>query len=156
SALALISSAHSYKRSVYLITDVTTSSWKPFLDSYDVSRIDPKIDLVLIPVGNVGPPNLSLTALSLDTTLVLKGRLAPITAVVTNFGNRPQKSKMSLFVDGIKKQEMSISLEAEEVKRFPFTLSFPAEGISHVRATLDDDCLPQDNVRHLAVGFLDR
>jgi len=153
-ALKLLVPVRSFKRTVYVITDVTKSSWKPFLDAYDPARIDPEIQLVLVPIGETAPPNLAVTELTLSSPLVLKGRGVPIQATVANFGDVPQKTRLSLLINGDKKHDLPVELAPGERKRLTASCTFIAEGISHVRATLSGDSLPQDDSRHLAVKVL--
>ncbi len=150
-AIKLLTQVRSYKRTLYLITDVTAAPWKTFLESYDPRGIDKNIDLVLIPIGSPVPYNLTLESLSLGAPIVLKGRTIGIWATVFNHSAQGQKTRISLIVDGDKKDEKSVELKPQEKKRIMFSCVFPTEGTSHVRATLSGDYLPQDDTRHLAV-----
>ncbi|MFZ2956492.1 MAG: BatA and WFA domain-containing protein [Candidatus Ozemobacteraceae bacterium] len=154
-AMKLLTPVRSYKRSVYVITDVTKNSWKPFLDAYDLKRLDPGIDLVLVPVGGeTAPPNLSVTELSLLTPIVLKGRSVPVQATVANFSARTQRTMLSLFIDGDKKLELPVELQPGEHKRVTASCTFLTDGMSQVRATLPPDALSHDDSRYLAVKVL--
>lgn len=154
SALKLLNNVKSYKRSIYLITDTTRQAWKPLLDSYDLKRIDPTIDLILIPVGTIQPANLTMADMEVEAPIVLKGRPVPLFGTVWNQSDQPQKTRVSVHVNGDKKHEEALELEPLEKKRFSFVYTFPEAGISHVRMSLPGDALAQDDVRHLAVKVL--
>ncbi|MBF0499088.1 MAG: BatA domain-containing protein [Candidatus Riflebacteria bacterium] len=154
-AIKMLMPIRSYKRSVYVISDVTKNSWKPFLDAYDLKRVDSGLDLVLVPVGGeTAPPNLAITELSLRTPVVLKGRSVPVQATVVNFGSHLQKTVLSIFIDGDKKLEIPVELQPGEHRRVIASCTFAAEGVSHVRANLPADALVFDDSRHLAVKVL--
>lgn len=59
--LKMLAEVQSYKRTLYVVTDMTKSAWNPFLANYDLKAIDPGIDLVLVPVGDRSLPNLAVT-----------------------------------------------------------------------------------------------
>lgn len=154
-AVKLLAPVKSYKRSVYLITDVTENAWKPFLEQYDLRKIDPSLDLVLVPIGgDTAPPNLAVTELALNTPLVLKNRPGTLQVTIANFSARQQKTTVSVFIDGDKKLEVPVDLTAGEKKRVTASCTFTIEGISHVRASLSGDSLTYDDSRHLAVKVL--
>ncbi|NLI77186.1 MAG: VWA domain-containing protein [Candidatus Riflebacteria bacterium] len=154
-AVKLVAPVRSYKRTVYLITDLTRVAWKPLLDNGDLlARIDPGIELVLIPVGDGSPPNLAVAGLELEQPLVMKGRTAVLWATVANHSDRPRQTRLSILVAGDKKQDLPIDLEARSRKRVKVPITFPAEGVVDVAALLPADSLPEDDVRHLAVPVL--
>ncbi|RCK78886.1 MAG: hypothetical protein OZSIB_1036 [Candidatus Ozemobacter sibiricus] len=154
-AVKLVAPVRSYKRAVYLITDMTSVAWKPLLESGDVlGRIDPGIELVLIPVGDGSPPNLAVAEVSLDQPLVMKGRPATVWVTVANHGDRARTTRLSLLVDGDKKQEMPLEVPARGRQRVKVPVTFPAEGMVAVTAQLPADALPHDDVRYLAVQVL--
>ncbi|HNV70644.1 MAG TPA: BatA domain-containing protein, partial [Candidatus Ozemobacteraceae bacterium] len=153
-ALKLLSQVRNTKRTLYVITDLTTQAWKPFTDTYDLKRIDKDIDLVLIPIGNEAPVNLSVSKLTCEAPVVIKGRSAPVAITVSNHSARSQKSVLSLYLDGEKKWETPVDLDARGSKRLLASCTFPQAGVSQIRATLTGDTLPQDDQRHLAVKVL--
>ncbi len=50
-ALKLLSPLKTHKKAVFLITDMTESSWRPFLERYDIAETDKSIDLIVVPMG---------------------------------------------------------------------------------------------------------
>ena len=154
-ALKLLSPVRSYKRAIYLVTDMTLVSWKSILENSELlTRVDPTIDLILVPVGEGSPPNLSVSELSLEQSLVMKGRPANIWVTVSNNSDRPRKTHLSVLVGEDKKQDLPLELEAGAKKRVKVPTTFTAEGIAHVTAVLPADSLPYDDVRHLVVNVL--
>lgn len=154
-AMKLLAPVKSYKRSIYLITDVTQNAWKPFLEQYDLRRIDSQLDLVLVPIGGeTAPPNLAVTGLALNTPLVLKSRPTTLQVTIANHSARQQKTILSVFIEGDKKLEVPVDLAANETRRVSASCTFTLEGVSHVRASLSGDSLTHDDSRHLAVKVL--
>jgi len=153
-ALKLLAPVKNFKRSIYLITDMTNSSWKPFLTTYDLSAIDKSLDLVLIPIGEGIPPNVAVTELGIESPLVLKDRPTPMWATIANYSIRPQKTRLSVFIEDDKKHDISIDLQPNDKKRVTFSCEFKSEGVAHVRAALPTDSLSQDDTRHLAVKVM--
>jgi hypothetical protein len=153
-ATRLLQDVRSFKRSVYLISDMTADSWQPLLTSSLFKDFPKDIERVLIPLGTVQPQNLTLSDLALASPIVLRGKPTPIWATVTNHSPRPGKSTLSFFVNGDKKSESPLEIKANESKRVLFSSVFPQEGTAHVKAMLGGDSLPQDDSRHLAVKVL--
>ncbi len=150
-ALKLLMPIRAFKRTVYLVTDMTKSSWEPLLSVYDLKRIDPSIDLVLVQVGESAPPNMAVTELGIDAPMVMKGRPVQLRATVVNHSNQAQNSRISFFIGDDKKSEQTLDLGPHSSKRLEIPITFGEEGMQHVRAVLPADALPQDDVRHLAV-----
>ncbi|HOY66860.1 MAG TPA: BatA domain-containing protein [Candidatus Ozemobacteraceae bacterium] len=150
-ALKLLAPVRAFRRTVYLVTDLTKSSWEPLLATYDLKRIDPSIDLVLVQVGDAAPPNLAVTELAIDDPMVMKGRPATLRATVVNHSAQPHTTRLSILVGDDKKSEQTIELGPNGSKRLEIPLTFGDTGFQHVRAVLPADALPQDDVRHLAV-----
>ncbi|MBF0546868.1 MAG: BatA and WFA domain-containing protein [Candidatus Riflebacteria bacterium] len=154
-ALKMLLPIKSFKKSVYVISDVTKTGWKNFVENFDLEKIPHEIDLVLVPIGEEGaPPNTAISDLALDTPIVLKGRSTPLRTTISNFSSSQQKTMLSIFIDGDKKHEIAIDLAPNEKKRVLASCTFPTEGVSHVRASLGGDSLPADDSRHLAVRVL--
>lgn len=150
-ALKLLLPVRAFKRTVYLVTDMTKTAWEPLLSTYDLKRIDPTIDLVVIPVGGAAPPNMAVTELRIDEPMVMKGRQVTLRANVVNHSDQPQSTRLSVLIGEDKKSEQSVELGPRGSKRVDIPMTFGDEGLQHVRAVLPADALPQDDVRHLAV-----
>lgn len=149
--LKLLSQVQSFKRAVYVITDMTKASWQSFLATYDLDRIDPGIDLILVPIGDKSPDNLAITQMTMESPIVMSGKSAATAITVSNFSERKRSTRLSLFIDGEKKHEVPIEIEGRVKKKVIVECVFPREGIAHVRASLPTDTLPYDDDRHLAV-----
>ncbi len=153
-ALKLLSQAKSYRRQIFMITDLTETAWKQFIDTYDLKRIDSSIDLVLIPVGEGSPPNMTVSDLSVTDPLILQGRSTVVRATVVNHGSRQQKTRVSLFIGDDKKQETAIEVDPKAKKTVDFVIKFPKEGLVNLSASILPDSLLHDNVRCLAARVL--
>lgn len=150
-ALKLLLPVRAFKRTIYLVTDMTKTSWEPLLSAYDLKRIDPSIDLVLVQVGGAAPPNMAVTELRIDDPMIMKGRQVTLQANVVNYSDQPQTTRVSILVGEDKKNEQTVELGPRGSKRIEVPMAFGDEGLQHVRAVLPSDALPQDDVRHLAV-----
>lgn len=140
-----------YKKTIYLITDMTASSWKRLLDIYDLERIDPDIDLALVPIGNADIPNMAVTDIKAPDTMLSEGTSAKIKVTVKNGSKRPEKNTLSLYVNGHKKADIPFEIEADSEKEIQTELRFSEPGNIQITASLPDDLLPLDNRRHLAL-----
>jgi hypothetical protein len=152
--LKMLSEVQSYKRTLYVITDMTKSAWDPFLDNYDIENMAPGVDLVLVPIGDRPMANLAVSELKQETPLIMAGRTGKISTIVSNFSPNPVSTKLSVYVDNEKKNELPVALEAGARQRVEVDCSFPRAGFSHVRVALPSDALVHDDERHLAVRVL--
>jgi hypothetical protein len=149
----LLQPVQAFRRTIYLVTDVTASAWKPFLDNHEMT-FDPTLQIVLVPIGDRSIPNLAVTGLTLPNPLVMRGRTAVLHAEVANFATTPKATRLSLFLDGEKKNEIPLTLEPNSRRKVTFECAFPREGLIPIEVRLPADALPQDDVRHLAVRVL--
>ena len=150
-ALELLVPLTGYKRTIYVVTDMTESSWKPFVEKYDLDRIDKGIDLVMVPIGNSTPDNMAVTGLETDASVVMLGRKIPLKITVANYTNKKQKVKISLSINGERRTGSEIEIEANSEKVSIIDCAFSKTGMNHIEASIQNDAMPSDDQRHLAL-----
>lgn len=150
-ALELLVPLKGYRRSIYVVTDMTESAWKPFVDRYDLERIDKGIDLVMVPVGGTAPDNMAVTGLEIDASVVMIGRKVPLKVTVSNFTGKKQKCKIGISINGERKLGSEVEIEANSEKICEIECTFAKTGMNHVEASIQNDAMPLDDQRHLAV-----
>lgn len=150
-ALELLHPLNGYKRTIYVVTDMTETSWKPFIEKYDLERIDKGIDLVMVPVGDTAPENMAITGLEIDSSVVMLGRKIPLKITVANYTNKPQTAKINVSINGERRLGTEVKLEANSEKKCSLDCTFSKTGMNHLEASIQNDAMPLDDQRHLAV-----
>ena len=149
-ALKLLAPLPNYRRAVYVITDMTESAWKPFVEKYDLARVDKGIDLIMVPAGGTAPENLAVTGLEVDAPVIMSGRKVPVKIKVANHAARSRKARLTLSVNGERKFDREIEIEAGQEKETTIEVAFAKTGMNHLVAALPADALPYDDERHIA------
>lgn len=149
-ALKLLAPLPNYRRAVYVITDMTESAWKPFVEKYDLARVDKGIDLIMVPAGGTAPENLAVTGLEVDAPVIMSGRKVPVKIKVANHAVRARKARLTLSVNGERKFDREIEIEAGQEKETTIEVAFAKTGMNHLVAALPADALPYDDERHIA------
>jgi len=155
-ALKLLTPLKSYRRTLYVVTDMTKVAWKPFLEKYDINKIDPGIDLVLVPIGAASSENLGITSIKANKSLIMLNKPVDFSIKVANHSNRERKTKVSFFVNDVKKQEKSLDLPPNSEKKLSITYNFTQTGITNIKAQLPADSLSMDNTRYLSIKVLNQ
>ena len=150
-ALKLLVPLKNYRRAVYVITDMTESAWKPFIEKYDLAKVEPGIDLIMVPVGGVAPGNMAVTAFEADAPVVMSGRQIPLRVKLANYSAAKRKTRLTISVNGERKLEEEVEIEANAEKEIKVACTFSATGMNHVCAALQNDAMPYDDERHLAL-----
>jgi len=150
-ALKLLSPLKAYRRAVYVITDMTESSWQPFIEKYDLARVEPGIDLIMVPVGDTAPDNMAVTGIEVEAPVVMSGRQVPLKVTLANFSQRNRKARVTISINGERKLEEEVEVEANAVKDAKVMANFSATGMNQVTAAIQSDAMPFDDQRHLAV-----
>ena len=150
-ALELLVPLTGYKRTIYVVTDMTESAWKPFVEKYDLEKIDKGIDLVMVPVGGIAPENMAITNLETDASVVMLGRKVPLKLTVANYTNKKQVAKIGISINGERRIGADIEVEANSEKISVLDCSFSKTGMNHLEASIQGDAMPSDDTRHLAV-----
>ena len=150
-ALELLVPLSGYKRTIYVVTDMTESSWKPFVERYNLEGIDKGIDLIMVPVGGTTPENMAITGLEVDASVVMLGRKIPLKVTLSNFTNKRQIAKLSISINGERRIGKEIEIEENSEKICSLDCSFSKTGMNHIEANIQNDAMPFDDQRHLAV-----
>jgi len=149
-ALKLLAPLPNYRRAVYVITDMTESAWKPFVEKYDLAKVDKGIDLIMVPAGSTAPENLAVTGLEVDAPVIMSGRKVPVKIKIANHAARARKARLTLSVNGERKFDREIEVEAGQEKETTIEVAFAKTGMNHLVAALPADALPYDDERHIA------
>ncbi|GAB4267352.1 MAG: hypothetical protein Kow0029_01860 [Candidatus Rifleibacteriota bacterium] len=150
-ALKLLVPLKTYRRAVYVVTDMTESAWKPFIEKYQLKDVDPGIDLIMVPVGGAAPENLAVTDLEVAAPVVMSGRKVPLKVKVANHSQRNRMVRIIISINGERKHEQEIEVAADSEKETEIICSFARAGMNSVTASIQADSLPFDNERYLAV-----
>jgi hypothetical protein len=150
-ALKLLSPLKTYRRAIYVITDMTESAWQPFIEKYDLGKIEKGIDLIMVPVGGTAPDNLAITGLEAEAPVIMTGRQIPLKLTLANHSQRLRKTRVTISINGERKLEEEIEIAAAAVKDTRIMAKFTQTGMNHVSATIQSDAMPFDDQRHLAV-----
>lgn len=154
-ALELLAPLGAYRRSVYVVTDMNKASWKSFLQRYDLERVDPAIDLVMVPVGRDAPENMAITSFDVNVPMVMTGTKTPFSVELANYSPRNQTARVSLSVNSERKSVTEIEMQADSKREVIIETSFNTSGLTHVEVSIQADALLADNVRHLAIRVFD-
>lgn len=150
-ALKLLVPLKSYRRAVYVITDMTESAWKPFVEKYQLSEVDPGINLIMVPVGGAAPENMAVTNLEIAAPVVMSGRKVPLKVKVANSASRARSARIVVSINGERKYDREIDIPQEAEKEIEIECQFATAGMNSISAAIQADALPFDNERFLAV-----
>lgn len=150
-ALKLLVPLNTYRRAVYVITDMTESAWQPFIDKYDLAKVEPGIDLIMVPVGGTAPENMAVTGLEVNAPVIMTGRQVPLKVKIANYSPGARKARVTISLNGERKFDTETEIEAGSEKEVLVNCTFTATGMNHVVAAIQNDALPYDDERHLAV-----
>lgn len=150
-ALKLLVPLKAYRRAVYVITDMTRSSWQPFIEKYDLAKVEPGIDLIMVPVGGDASDNMAITNLEAEAPVIMTGRQVPLKVTLANHSQRSRRTRINISINGERKLEEEIEVEANTVKDARIMATFTGTGMNHVSAAIQSDAMPFDDQRHLAI-----
>lgn len=152
------------RKEVIVLSDLQAASWrKGGGPDEGLRRAIAKLETqrphsVVIDVGKDAGTNRAITSLRVDPSLVTTGIVPSpaITVAVRNFApSTADNVKVRLIVDGKVGPDRTISIaaNAEEVVAFPYDFTAPGEHL--VEARIDEDTLPLDDRRWLALPVRD-
>jgi len=148
------------RKEVIFLTDLQAASWRrPGAEADALKRATAKLDArraqsVVIDLGKDGGENRAVTDLRLDSPIVTLGGPAPkVIATVRNYGPKPAYDvKARLLIDGnLGPDQSAPEIAVGGDATFVFLPGFAAAGDHLVEVRIDDDPLPLDNRRRLAV-----
>lgn len=155
------------RKEVYLISDFQRADWAP--DSNvraaqirrSLKSLSQKAELVFLDVGESQTDNAAVTDFVADQSFFTVGEAVPLRATLHNFGfpvaGAPALTGqlVELFVDGQLVQSRRVDLPPGGETTVDFTHTFAAGGEHQVEVRLQDDALPLDNHRRLALPVQD-
>ncbi len=147
------------RKEVVFITDLQTTSWRKTGVEEALKRAVAKLEArkaqsTVIDLGKAGGENRAVTDLRLNQPVVALGSSDLVaTATVRNFGpNTVSAARVKLLIDGQLGPELPpIDLPVGVDVPVVFRPTFPASGDHMLEVKLDDDPLPLDNRRWMAV-----
>ncbi|MFO7899782.1 MAG: BatA domain-containing protein [Planctomycetota bacterium] len=150
------------RKDVYLITDMQATGWgtKDQAPSDELAAaletIAERATVFVVDKGpgSRRPENLAVVGLEADSQVVGVGRRVTFTAAVRNLGSAAKKEvHVNFFVDNFNQGNRKIDEVAPgETETVTFGYSFNERRAYVVHVRIDDDRLPADNVRYLAVN----
>jgi hypothetical protein len=147
------------QKEIYFITDLQKASWAatgglaaaPLQEL--AGNIAARANLVLIDLGQGSADNLAVTAFDLDDAFATVGRDSRFSATFRNFGRTNRSAlAVTLVVDGEVHDRRSVDLPAGEQTTLVLGHTFETAGHHLVEVQLEDDSLPLDNHRWLALN----
>lgn len=150
-ALKLLVPLQTYRRAIYVVTDMTETAWKPLIEKYKLSEVDKGIDLIMVPVGGAAPENMAVTGLEIVAPVVMSGRKVPLRVKIANYANRARNARLVISINGERKFEKEVELAPDSEKQSEIKLNFSKVGMNSLSAAVQADSLAFDNERFLAV-----
>ncbi|GAB4161195.1 MAG: hypothetical protein Tsb009_38480 [Planctomycetaceae bacterium] len=155
------------RKRVYFIGDFQKNTWIPVQTGQRerINRLMKSLaqhaQLKLIDLGSRGSENIAITQFDSKTPYVIAKRPLELIATLRNFGRDfALKKRLELYVDGILRDVRSVDLPPNSTQKIRFeyppqngaTIAPPLEkGEYYFEVRLQDDRLPLDNVRGLAI-----
>ncbi|HTU89070.1 MAG TPA: BatA domain-containing protein, partial [Gemmataceae bacterium] len=154
-------------REVYFLTDLQQSTWiarQPAALSATLQKIKERAQTIFVDVGREGAGNLAVTHLVLDDSMAVTGRMTPIVATLTNYGDTRSDVSVRLFVGKARAAAADKAYDLHEVedksvkqiKRgeaapVTFTYKFPTAGDYVLVVQVVHDDLELDDMRSAVV-----
>lgn len=145
-------------KEVYLITDLQQENWNPSgneesaLIREQLKKIAAQAQLVWIDVGQSGSQNAAVTDFQAAEPFVTAGRPVHLQATLRNYGSSTLPSQLvELYADGKLVETRRVDLSASAETQTHFTHTFSTSGEHQLEVRLEEDALPTDNHRWLAL-----
>jgi len=148
------------QKEILILTDLQQASWPQLASTgkEGLDRILAKIEarkprsIVIDLAGTTRSENRAITDIRIDSPVATVGMMAPIRAVLRNFGPSPaQGIAARLTVDGRLGPEQSVDLPVGEDVPIVFNHQFTTPGDHVVEIAIDNDQLSLDDRRRLVV-----
>lgn len=152
------------QKEIVFLSDLQTTSWTPRKGAEDglrkaIAQLEDRgARSSVIDLGSARGQNRGISALRLGSPVVTASGPAPIvTAMVRNYGREPASPRVRLAIDGqVTDERPADNLEPGEERAVSFVSPIGPAGDHLIEAILDDDPLPADNHRWIALTVLDR
>lgn len=145
------------RKEVVFLTDLQAASWRKPGAEDGLKRAVAKLEgrraqSIVIDLGKAGGENRAVVDLALNQPVVTLGTTDLVaTASVKNFGPGSYQGRARLLIDGQLGPDSSVEAKAGEEAKVSFRPSFATPGDHILEVKIDDDPLPLDNRRWLAV-----
>ncbi len=145
------------RKEVVFLTDLQTASWRKPGAEEPVKRAVAKLEArratsIVIDLGKAGGENRAVIDLALSRPVVTLGTTDLVaTATVKNFGPGSYQGRAQLLIDGQLGPDQEIAAKVGEDTKVSFRPAFATPGDHVIEVKIDDDPLPLDNRRWLAV-----
>ncbi len=145
-------------KEVFFISDLQRESWLPgepprraqirtLLES-----IASKARLSIINAGEGESANAAVTAFTTDEPFASVGREIPLNVTVANFSRRALPSRtVTLLINGQTAATQTVDVDPNGTALVPFRITVPSGGMHRLEARLQEDQLPLDDVRRMAL-----
>lgn len=150
-AIQILEPLKNYRKAVFVITDMTKTSWQPFLNKFEPDKIDKNIDLVLVPVVSETISNTAITSLKINEPVVMTGRETTISLKTANYSDNLRKIRTTIAINNEIKADKELELEANTEKETEFKITFSQSGMNNLTANITSDSMPADNTRTEAI-----
>jgi hypothetical protein len=150
------------RKEVTIVSDLQRSDWLPETSGETgrvrtlLKGIAQRAALRILDLGQADAANAAVVDLAVDEPFVAAGRTAALHAVVRNFGPRPLSGwRTELLVDGRVVETRTPDLPPGQDVRLDFGVRFETGGEHAVEVRIEEDSLPTDDRRFLAVPVKD-
>lgn len=145
------------RKEVVFLTDLQAASWRKPGAEEGLKRAVAKIEArraqsIVVDLGKAGGENRAVVDLALNQPVVTLGTTDLVaTASVKNFGPGTYNGRAQLLIDGQLGPDQPIEVKVGEDAKISFRPAFSAPGDHVLEVKIDDDPLPLDNRRWMAV-----
>ncbi len=145
------------RKEVVFLTDLQAASWRKPGSEEGLKRAVAKLEArkaqsIVVDLGKAGGENRAVVDLALNRPVVTLGTTDLVaTATVKNFGPGPYQGRAQLLIDGQLGPDHPIEAKVGEEAKVSFRPAFTSPGDHVLEVKIDDDPLPLDNRRWMAV-----
>ncbi len=134
-------------KEIYLISDLQAVAFAQ--DS--LSSMDEQIRAFALPVSAPQVANLCVEEIKFATSILERGKIAEVRAVISNRGNLPARNKLAqLFLNNARVAQTVVNLEAGASVSVSFKFMLEKTGFMSGYVLLEDDDIIEDNRRYFA------
>jgi len=150
-------------RHLVVLTDLQRTNWEAAVHglaggsaSAAATRLPEGTRVTLIPLDAPPPTNLGLSHGRCTPTQPIAGRVARLSARVTNHAPSPQRPEVRLILDGKAVGSATVELAPGEAREVAFEVTPDSAGDQQARFVVGRDAMTADNELHLVVRSVER
>lgn len=153
SARKRLRQSHNVNKEIYLISDLQAVAFgQDSLTSLDLS-----VRTLALPISALKTSNLSAEQIKFASTILEKGRIAELQAVIANRGTQPARNKLAqLFLNDTRVAQSVLNLEAGASMTVSFKFLLEKSGFNRGYVLLEDDDITADNRRYFSFSVPDQ